>query len=87
MAKGGSYVLSVELRRKGANGEWEKCGVAEVTIDSAAEESVCPKLWAGEFPTVPLQGEPIRFGNASGGKMGHYGSRSITFTPTFQGQA
>jgi hypothetical protein len=57
---------------------WRKIGKGEITIDSAAEESVCPKDWGAEFGTK----EPARwlkFVNASGGAMGHYGERLAKF--------
>ena len=38
--KGRSYVMQVQF----GNGEW-----SEVTVDSAAEESVCPKDWAQQY--------------------------------------
>jgi len=81
--KGGAYILRVDMRRKSEKGEWESCGVAEVTIDSAAEESVCPKAWAEGFPIKPLTGGPMNFRTASGAPMGHYGSRNVTFCSVF----
>jgi len=81
--KGGSYILQVGMRKLGANGKWEACGIAEVTIDSVAEESVCPGAWAEKFPIKPLTGGPMNFRTASGAPMGHYGSRNVTFCPVF----
>jgi hypothetical protein len=57
---------------------WHKIGMEEITIDSAAEESVCPKAWAEAFGTKSV-GKKMRFINASGGEMGHYGERTANF--------
>jgi hypothetical protein len=57
---------------------WKKFGVDEITIDSAAEESVCPRSWAVEFGTRPSD-RKMKFVNASGGEMGHYGERVANF--------
>ena len=55
------------------------CGVrTEITVDSAADESVCPRGWAAHFGTDPV-GEKLRLVNASGGSIGHYGSRQVAF--------
>ena len=48
----------------------------EVTIDSAAEESVCPKDWAQMFPTQTPRSW-LKFANASGGRMAHYGTKRV----------
>ena len=59
--------------------KWRKLGSGEITVDSAAEESACPKEWCPEYPTK----KPTRwmkFANASGGQMGHYGEKAVTFT-------
>ena len=55
--KGGSYVLRVEfVRRKVVDGEerWESLGREEVTVDSGAEESVCPRAWGEGFGMVAV---------------------------------
>jgi hypothetical protein len=57
---------------------WRKIGVDEITIDSAAEESVCPRGWAVEFGTKASD-RKMKFINASGGEMGHYGERIANF--------
>jgi hypothetical protein len=38
---------------KAGEKEWRKVGMDEITIDSAAEESVCPRQWATAFGTGP----------------------------------
>jgi hypothetical protein len=57
---------------------WKKIGMEEITIDSAAEESVCPREWGAAFGTKPTD-RKLRFINASGGEMGHYGERTANF--------
>ena len=63
------------------------CGVkAEITVDSAADESVCPRGWAQQFGTIPVStGKELRLINASGGKINHYGSRKVAFHPETAG--
>ena len=64
MKKGGSYVMNVEFVRE-AEGTW-MC-VAEITVDSGAEESVCPVGWGAEFGTkVAEEGMKMRLVNAGG---------------------
>ena len=58
--------------------KWEQRGRGEITIDSAAEESVCPRLWREEFPVI-RSAKKMNFLNASGGKMGHYGEKQVKF--------
>jgi len=57
---------------------WRNIGKEEIVIDSAAEESVCPKNWAVDFGTNPAE-KRMKFINASGGEMGHYGERTANF--------
>ena len=75
--KGGAYVVDVVLVGSGQK--------TEITIDSAAEESVCPKDWAAEFKMADLQeGEEMTLISANGGKIDHYGKRKIVFeAPVF----
>ena len=49
----------------------------DVTVDSAAEESVCPQDWANNFEMQPLRGEGMKFVNANGGRIAHYGSKKV----------
>ena len=52
----------------------------EVTIDSAAEESVCPKEWEESSGTAGVEeGEKLKLINASGGRINHFGSRRVNF--------
>jgi len=52
--------------------------MGEITVDSAAEESVCPKDWGQEL-AARQPSRWMKFVNASGGSMGHYGEKSATF--------
>ena len=60
-------------------GPWKLVGPGEITVDSAAEESVCPKNWAQAYKTKEPE-KWLKFTNASGGRMGHYGAKETTFT-------
>ena len=54
------------------------CGVTEITVDSAADESVCPLKCAEQFGMQPIEpGKELRLVNASGGKIAHWGSRRV----------
>ena len=59
---------------------WKVTGTAEVVIDSAADESVCPWDWMKSVHVreVPA-GRRMKFRNASGGKMYHYGEKRVDF--------
>jgi hypothetical protein len=57
---------------------WNKIGAGERIVDSAAEESVCPKDWCKDFGTKTPE-RWLKFVNASGGAMGHYGERTANF--------
>ena len=51
---------------------------AEVTVDSAAEESVCPAAWGQQFGTEPVPHDlRMTLINASGGHIEHHGSRNV----------
>ena len=53
-------------------------GPGEITVDSVAEESVCPSDRGEAYPMKKPE-KWLRFTNASGGKMGHYGAKETTF--------
>lgn len=55
------------------------CGVlTEITVDSAAEESVCPMGWAEQFGMTPVEPDKaMKLVNASGGRIAHWGSRRV----------
>jgi hypothetical protein len=67
-----------ELGIRAVETGWRKIGADDITIDSAAEESVCPRDWARAFGTKDA-GRKLKFINASGGEMGHYGERVASF--------
>ena len=51
----------------------------EKTIDSAAEESVCPQKWAESFGLHAVD-SPLKL-NASGGRIEHFGKSAVSFNP------
>jgi hypothetical protein len=69
----GSYLMDVRF-----------CGgeKTEITVDSGAEESVCPWEWGSQFP-MDAGVQKMRFRDASGGYIDHYGQRDIYVTSTF----
>ena len=69
----GSYLMDVEF----SNGNR-----TSITVDSGAEESVCPWEWGEQFPVLkkgPLRG----FRSASGGEIHHHGSREVVVRSPF----
>ena len=55
------------------DGKW-----VETTVDSAAEESVCPKDWRTQFGIRPNdENREMNFVSANAGKIEHYGERKI----------
>ena len=70
----------------GLGSSWKRLGKMEITVDSAAEESVCPKEWCKEYGTKEPE-KWLKFVNASGGMMNHYGERSARFKVEGQGNA
>ena len=78
MAKG-SQLQEITINQVKTKG-WEFWGTSEVTIDSAAEESVCPRLWGDMFELDEvLPGNEMKLRNANGGKIAHHGQRDIMF--------
>ena len=63
----GSYVLL---------GQFKGGGRTEATVDSAAEESVCPPWWGQQFG-IRGADEWMNFTVANGGKAHHYGQRDV----------
>ncbi len=57
---------------------WKPAGAGEITIDSAAEDSVCLKDWGTVYP---MRDPPrwLQLTTASGGKTQLYGERQTTF--------
>lgn len=83
--------------KNSSSGEWvplrmrNKSYVMDVQlcVDSAAEESVCPKDWAEVYGLEPGQGRKISLINATGGAIQHYGRRNVVLglTRFFRGKA
>ena len=67
--KGWSYIMDVSSGEKG--GEW-----IEITVDSAAEESVGPHGWGNQFGINGAE-QKLNLVNASGGKIQHDGERKV----------
>ena len=79
-------ICPVELTTSGKKEEatgTDICALrTEITVDSAAEESVCPQGWAAHFGLSPVpKGQGMKLVNASGGEIMHYGSRRVAFQP------
>ena len=65
----GSFVVDGQF----GDGQWK-----QITVDSAAEESVCPKGWGEQFGTKPVEeNKRLNFVSANGGKIEHYGERKV----------
>ena len=69
----GSYVLEVSFLGG---------GMTEITVDSAAEESVCPWSWGAQFGVKDAE-EWMKFSSANGGNIAHRGQRLVKFESTF----
>ena len=52
-----------------------------ITVDSGAEESVCPKDWGASFPALAPPNGYVPFKTAQGHVMGHYGQRTVQVSP------
>ena len=65
----GSYLMEVKL----LGGE-----KTNITVDSGAEENVCPPDWGYQFGLVP-PGVWMDFRNAIGDNLPHYGQREVKF--------
>ncbi len=59
-------------------------GGGEITVDSAAEESVCPREWCKQYP-LKEPAKWLNFTTASGGYMQHYGEKQATFRAGSEG--
>ena len=54
----------------------------EITVDSGAEESVCPKDWGAQFG-LKESDRRLNLVNASGGTIRHYGQREVKVEAPF----
>ena len=70
---GGSYLLDVCF---------EGGGRTQMTVDSGAEESVCPWEWGEQFG-ISQSGEPMIFRGANGQHIRHYGQREVYVVSPF----
>jgi hypothetical protein len=70
----GSYVMEVQF----VGGE-----KTTITVDSGAEESVCPWEWGERLFGTKHSREHMQFRNASGGMIPHWGQREVKVTSTF----
>ena len=60
--------------------KWASMGKGYITIDSAAEESVCPEGWCEAVGTKEVsEVNKLNLVNASGKKIEHYGEREVRF--------
>lgn len=76
----GSYIINVEFVKKVADDTYETIGKEVFTVDSGAEESVCPLRWGETFGLRTVKpGEEMTMINAAGDTMQHYGSRKVQF--------
>ena len=69
----GSYLMDVRFVGRGST---------EITVDSGAEESVCPWNWGSQFAIKPAS-KWMAFRNASGGNINHYGTREVMVVSPF----
>ena len=69
----GSYLMEVQF----VGGE-----KTEITVDSGAEENVCPWEWGSQFDTKEAD-RWMNFRNASGGRIEHWGKRDVFVTSPF----
>ena len=69
----GSYLMDVEF---------EGGGKTTITVDSGAEENVCPKVWGNQFKTREVE-KKMNLRNASGGKIEHFGERDVIVKSPF----
>ena len=72
----GSFVMDVKF----SNGE-----KTEITVDSGAEENVCPYEWGQQFGMQPAS-RWMNFRDASGNTIEHYGKRDVLVTSIFGGE-
>ena len=70
----GSYVMDVRLTKSS--------DLTEITVDSGAEDNVCPLNWTSEYPF--LDDTPQKsFKGADGSDIHHYGSKNVVVYSLF----
>ena len=91
--KDGSYIRNLEtgdkvtLRPNGRGSykfdvKFPKGERTAITVDSGAEESVCPLEWGEEFGLVKPD-QRLNLINASGSHIAHYGQRQVKVEALF----
>ena len=70
----GSYLMVVKFADGG--------GETEITVDSGAEENVCPYEWGKQFG-IEKDVKHMNFFNASGGRIKHLGKREVQVVSLF----
>ena len=89
-SEGGSYIVNdktgdkMRLREIGKGSylmdvKFVGGGKAEITIDSGAEECVCPRGWGSKF-RINEEVAKLKFRGANGGEIKHYGERAVFVT-------
>jgi hypothetical protein len=58
-------------------GVWQSLGKGEITVDSAAEESVCP--WGFAEAANCVEGKQMKFVAANGSPIPYWGKRKVSF--------
>ena len=73
--------LEAQIQGVDLDGKGKWVGTAEIVVDSAADESVCPWEWAKAFKTLEVAEErKMKLRNAGGGRINHYGEKMVNFT-------
>ena len=72
VTEGGSYMLDMTF---------PDGSTSAITVDSGAEENVCPRSWGSQFGLQ--RSTPRNFRSASGENIKHHGSREVMFTSPF----
>ena len=69
----GSYVMEMSFQGGGKT---------QITVDSGAEENVCPWEWGEQFGMQKAH-KWMNFRDASGNRIEHYGKRNVFVNSTF----
>ena len=89
-SEGGSYIMNdqtgdrLELKENGRGSyvmdvDFVGGGKGRITVDSGAEENVCPSEWGNNFRVNQMVPE-IRFRGANGSAIQHHGERCVVVT-------
>jgi hypothetical protein len=69
----GSYLMEVSF---------DKGDKTQITVDSGAEENVCPAGWGSQFPKLKAKRE-MHFKDASGTRIPHLGAKQVLLRAPF----